>query len=189
MTGKTKIGIFAGVFIIFIVICVLLYAYLQDKATRPPIASPSQTETTDEKDEKPMAADFAVFDGEGKEIRLSDMVGMPVVLNFWASWCGPCKVEMPDFNKVHAELGQEVQFMMVNLTDGQRETQETAKDYILDQGFSFPVFFDTMGEAARAYEISSIPTTVFIDKDGRVMGSMKGTIDEDSLRAGIEMIR
>ena len=71
---------------------------------------------------KNLAPDFTVYDSQGTAVRLSDYRGTPVVLNFWASWCGPCQREMPDFDAVYQQLGEEVQFLMVNVTDGSRET-------------------------------------------------------------------
>ena len=76
------------------------------------------------------APDFTVLDASGNEVHLSDFVGKPVVLNFWASWCPPCKSEMPDFEAVYQACGNDVQFLMVNLTDGNQETLTSAKAYI-----------------------------------------------------------
>jgi thiol-disulfide isomerase/thioredoxin len=64
-------------------------------------------------------------DFEGNKIQLTDFIGKPIVLNFWASWCGPCRLEMPEFQAAFEDLGDEVTFMMVNLTDGDRETPDT----------------------------------------------------------------
>ena len=68
------------------------------------------------------APDFTMLDMEGNEVSLASFFGKPIVLNFWASWCGPCKMEMPDFNEKHQQLGNDVQFLMINLTDGTTET-------------------------------------------------------------------
>ena len=135
------------------------------------------------------APDFTVYDGQGQEVRLSDLKGKPVVLNFWASWCGPCKREMPDFQEAFEEVGGQVQFMMVNLTDGSGETVESASAFIAGQGYTFPVFFDTDSDAARAYGIRSIPTTFFIDAQGNVVTYAIGMIDGQTLQNGIDRIK
>jgi thioredoxin-related protein len=95
---------------------------------------------------------------------------------------------MPEFNKVYLEMGGEIQFMMVDITDGMRETVRIGTKYIADNKFSFPVFFDTEGEGAMYYGIRSIPTTLFIDKDGYVVTGVQGSIDESTLRKGIGFI-
>lgn len=134
------------------------------------------------------APDFAVTDKNGNEHKLSDYIGKPIVLNFWASWCGPCKSEMPDFDEVYKEYQGAIEFLMVNLTDGSRETVKTASDYISDKGYSFPVYFDTMSEAAMTYRVYSVPTTYFIDENGNLIAQAQGAIDKETLLRGIGMI-
>ncbi|MDD5603188.1 MAG: TlpA disulfide reductase family protein [Eubacteriales bacterium] len=132
--------------------------------------------------------DFTVQDGNGAEVKLSDFIGKPVVLNFWASWCPPCKSEMPHFDKLYGEIGNEVQFVMVDLVDGQRETLSLGKKFIANSGYRFPVFYDISGEAAYVFGISSIPVTVFIDREGNIITGNLGAMSENSLRDGIDLI-
>ena len=136
------------------------------------------------------AADFTMTDREGNTLTLHGFIenGKPIVLNFWASWCPPCRIEMPDFEKVYAELGNEVQFIMLNLVDGTRETKESGVKFIDEQGYTFPIFFDYNRSGASAYAVRSIPTTIFIDKDGYITNTMIGAIDEETLRNGVNSL-
>lgn len=134
------------------------------------------------------APDFQVEDADGEIVSLSAMEGQPVVLNFWASWCPPCKNEMPDFQKAYETYGEDIRFMMVNLTDGSRETKDTAKAYIEEQGYTFPVYYDVDQEAAYAYYVSSVPATYFIDEDGNIVAAGRGMLDEEALEKGISML-
>ena len=134
------------------------------------------------------APDFQVEDANGDFVSLSDMKGQPVVLNFWASWCPPCKSEMPDFQKAYEMYGGDIRFMMVNMTDGSRETKETAKAYIEEQGYTFSVYYDVNQEAAYAFYVSSVPATYFIDEDGNIVAAGRGMLDEEALKKGISML-
>ena len=134
------------------------------------------------------APDFAMEDGEGNTVRLTDFLGKPIVLNFWASWCPPCKTEMPHFQKLYEELGDSVTFIMVDLTDGNQETKAQGQAYIAEQGYSFPVYFDTAMEGAYAYMVSAIPMTLFIDTDGNLQAAARSAINESTLRRGIGFI-
>ena len=148
------------------------------------------TETANEPTEPEgiMAPDFTVYDLDGNEVNLSDYYGKPIVLNFWASWCGPCQMEMPDFDEKHQELGEDVTFLMVNMTDGARETVEGASAFVAERNYAFPVFFDTDRNAAAAYGVNSLPTTYFIDAEGYAIAQAIGAIDMEALQRGIDLI-
>ena len=110
------------------------------------------------------------------------------MLNFWASWCPPCKAELPDFDKACKAYEGKVTFLMINLTDGQRETVEVAKSFIEDKGYTFPVYFDTKYEASYKYGLSSIPQTFFLNENGEVVAQATGMITAAQLEQGIGMI-
>lgn len=134
------------------------------------------------------APNFTVLDADGNEVQLSDYRGKPVVLNFWATWCYYCKVEMPDFDKAY-EKYPDVQFLMVNATDGVQETMASAKEYIEQEGFRFDVFFDTELDAVNAYYVTGFPSTFFIDENGSLVTYSSGMLDFETLEKGIRMIK
>ena len=149
------------------------------------------TETTTSKEEEEYdpyrAPDFTVLDANGNKVQLSDFRGKPVVLNFWATWCYYCKTEMPDFNQAYHKY-PDIQFLMVNATDGVYETVTSAKNYVAQEGFDFDVFFDTTEEAVNDYNVTGFPTTYFIDANGRLVARAVGMIDLETLEVGIGMI-
>lgn len=151
----------------------------------------TDTEATkgEDTDEAAKAIDFTVQDKDGNSVALYSKMGKPIVINFWASWCSPCKAELPDFQLAYEEYGQEVEFMMVNLTDGRSETVEGASGFINAQGYTFPVYYDVNQEGAMAYYVASIPTTYFIDAEGNIVAYAQGMLDYETLKQGIDMIK
>ena len=149
--------------------------------------SNSESDATSE--DVPLAPDFTVYDINGNKIKLSDFIGKKVIVNFWASWCGPCKNEMPDFQKAYEAYGDDIVFMMVNMTDGTSETIKSATKFIENAGYSFPVYFDTEESALYAYYVYSIPATYFINSDGTLAAYARGMINEKALETGIDMLK
>lgn len=196
MEKKKKILIvILTAFVLLIVGASALYFRLGEKlAPEQLLSGEKQTDDKNEaadgsaEAEKTSAPDFTVYDKEGNEVSLSDYIGKPIVLNFWASWCGPCQMEMPDFHEKYLEIGEEVQFLMVNMTNGSRETLESASAFVEEKGYTFPVFYDTDADAARTYGAYSLPMTYFIDADGNAIAHAVGAIDAETLQSGIDMI-
>lgn len=158
---------------------------------QPETETTSSSETAAEESAEPepvLAPDFTVYDRDGNEVQLSDYTGKPIVLNFWASWCGPCQMEMPDFHEKYQELGQDVHFLMVNMTDGSRETVDSASAFIDKNAYAFPVFYDTAVDAAMTYGVYSLPTTYFINAEGHAIAQATGSINAETLQRGIDMI-
>ena len=182
MTQRTKMILGVAGFAALLVCAVLAYNALS-KRVEPPV-NQQQTQAQQQTAPRDAAPDFTVIDEDGNAVRLSDMRGKPVVLNFWASWCPPCRQEMPEFDAAHKEMGGGVVFMMVNCGD----TVETGAWFVREQGYGFPVYFDTKGEAGNAYGVSGIPATFFIDSEGAVASSQVGALSGAALRAGIERI-
>ncbi len=182
-TNKNTMFILIGL-LVLLAVSYVLYDKLAGNYT-----GGSNNFVTNTDGDKEKAIDFDVVDDKDKEIKLSDMEGKPVVVNFWASWCGPCKSEMPDFDKMYEKYGKDVEFMMVNMTDGSQETKSVASSFIKSQGYNFPVYYDVNMSAAKAYNVTAIPATYFIDKDGYIVTGAKGAINETTLEEGIKQIK
>ena len=96
---------------------------------------------------------------------------------------------MPDFQQMYQQYGDEIQFMMVNLTDGSRETVSSASAFVKNKGYTFPVFYDTDLDAATVYGVYSIPITILIDAKGSYVAHAAGAVTADALQMGIDMIK
>lgn len=195
MAKKKMVLILILVFVLLLGGAYVLYTRLEPSLAPDQLAAQTTKAADDQNDsadsdeqEQVTAPDFTVYDASGNPVKLSDYFGKPIVLNFWASWCGPCQMEMPDFQEKYETLDGQVQFLMINMTDGSRETVTSASEFIKKQGYTFPVLYDTETDAAAAYSANPLPTTFFIDAKGYVIAQATGAISGDTLQRGIDMI-
>lgn len=181
-------------FVVFLSISYFGYSYLDSKYSEKSIENKTEISRNKNfkssiKQEKSMAKDFVVYDENLNKVKLSDYIGRPVVVNFWASWCPPCKAEMPLFNGLSNQYkGEELTVLMVDLPDGDRETMDKAKQFIKDNNYNMKILFDNDGNAATNYNISSIPRTLFIDKHGYIVEDHLGQITKDELENQINSL-
>jgi thiol-disulfide isomerase/thioredoxin len=110
---------------------------------------------------------------------LTDLRGTPVVVNFFASWCEPCKAEMPDFAEVHAEVGDEVAFLGISLRDAEEDTRA-----LLERtGVAYAIGRDPSGSLAEDFGVVNMPTTYFLDAAGDIFSTHAGALTADALRS------
>ena len=193
MKKNLKLIITIIIVVVLFVGALILYNTLSEDYAPDTLAeSPSQSESSDKESNKKdenvdySAPDFVVENSKGSEVTLSSYFGKPIVLNLWASWCSPCKMEMPYFEEAYKE-NEDIQFMMVNMTSG--DYMGDAKDLIKEEGYTFPVFYDIYGEAATVYGASSLPMTIFIDKNGDLVTYAVGALTKEQLQEGIDLIK
>ena len=121
--------------------------------------------------------DFSLTDINGKQVSLKDFQGKVIMLNFWATWCPPCRKEMPSMEVLYNKLkGRNFEMLAVNV----QEDAKTVKDFINKNKYTFPVLIDTKAEAAARYQARSIPTTYIIDTNGKLAGGFIGAKEWDA---------
>lgn len=139
----------------------------------------------------PPAIDFELKDQYGNTHRLSDYKGKTVFLNFWATWCPPCKAEMPDIQKLYETYDQEGEEALIVLGvaapgQWQEQDEEGVKAFLEDKGYTYPVLMDSSGNTFLQYGISSYPTTFMIDRDGNVFGYVPGMLSFDMMESIVQ---
>ena len=139
-----------------------------------------------QQDEYPLLADHdpTVYTESGDPASFTQLAnGRPLVINFWATWCPYCVEELPDFQQIVADYGDQVSFAFVDAIDGQRETVDVAAAYLENNGFSdLPAYYDSDFAAQIEYGIRSLPTTVVVDGSGQIVAISAGRIDPALLR-------
>lgn len=157
----------------------------QEEATEAESESEEEEEAAEKVKTIP-AIDFTLKDQYGNTHTLSDYKGKTVFLNFWATWCSPCRAEMPDIQKLYEEFQQEEEDIVIlgvaAPSLGREKSEEGIKGFLEENGYTYPVVMDTEAEAFQAYGINSFPTTFMIDKDGNVFGYIPGQLSEETMR-------
>lgn len=127
--------------------------------------------------------DFELSTLSGDEVKLSDLKGKKVILNFWASWCGPCKAEMPHMQNYYEKNkdSANVEILAVNMTTQERRGIEGIEDFVDSHELTFPIPLDKEGSVIDAYSVMTIPTTYMIGTDGTVAHKIIGPMDEKML--------
>lgn len=133
------------------------------------------------------AYDFTLLDKEGNEISLSSLKGKVIFLNFWASWCGPCKAEMPHMQKVHEDYEDEdIVILAVNVTAAEKNGVDDVNTYLEENKFTFPVLYDKDGSVATQYRVRAFPTTYILNKDGIIVNRIEGAMNDERMKAEVE---
>ena len=136
--------------------------------------------------------DMELTDQFGEVHTLSEYKGKVIFLNFWATWCGPCRNEMPDIQKLYEEYsakGEDAEAVILGIAGpeiGQEGTREEIADFMNENGYTYPVLMDETGELFSQYGISAFPTTFMIDREGNVYGYVTGQMTEDIMRSIID---
>lgn len=127
---------------------------------------------------------FTLTTLDGQSVELADLKGKRVILNFWASWCGPCKAEMPHMeNYYKAEKDKEnVEIVAVNLTTAERNGVEGVQQFVEAYGLTFPILLDNKGSVQDTYEVITIPTTYMIGTDHKIAHKIVGPMDEKLMK-------
>ena len=128
------------------------------------------------------APDFELTTLAGEPIRLSELQGKKVILNFWATWCPPCKAEMPHMQNFYEDYAEteNVEIVAVNLTSGDREA--SVEEFVKDYGLTFPIPMDVEGEVGQKFQAVTIPTSYIIDTDGLIQNKIVGPMDENMIQ-------
>jgi thiol-disulfide isomerase/thioredoxin len=131
------------------------------------------------------AYDFELTDLQGNTVSLSDFRGKKVLLNFWATWCGPCRAEIPHMTRLYGELRDEdFEIVAVNLREDAAKVATFAEQFDM----TFPVLLDPTGRVGSAYYVRGIPTSIFLDEQGVIQTVHVGTLTDEMLRAYVDQL-
>ena len=201
---KKKVGIVIGIIILFIILGIGCYYYwndnkektMENENTKNMVEQNIEAEfvpTTEE--ERKLAYesdefhDFYLYDAEEQKYKLSDFIGKPMVINFWASWCKYCKEEMPDIEEIYKENREDITFLIIDVLD-KKETKEIGIQYIRENSFSFPFYsYKDEKKAMSYYGMNKYPSTLFVSKEGKVLKKKQGKMSLTELQEGINLLK
>jgi peroxiredoxin len=173
-----SLGLNLAILLILFIVMSLGTAFISERLqlqTGPPAAAAGSE-----------APGFSLEGEDAKLYKLSDYAGKTIVINFWASWCPPCRAELPELKKFYEEADSgEIVFLSINLLSSEREP-ENLPAFIKAEDLSFPVLYDRTGEVAEDYNVESIPTTLVIGSDGRISAVKSGAVTNAWLKRAVD---
>lgn len=136
------------------------------------------------------APDFELTKLDGTNVKLSDLKGKKVILNFWATWCGPCQQEMPDMEAFYKEHKENVEILAVNYTPSEKGgEEEKVSNFIKEKGITFPVLLDKNIDVTTAYKVITIPTSYFIDTKGVIQDKFIGPMTQKEMEKRVAKLK
>lgn len=178
---KRSIIIWSIATILVLVAAYTMISYNSSSKQPPPSVNNGSGDSTakDNASSESFAIDFTLNDLDENPVKLSDFRGKKVLLNFWATWCPPCRAEMPDIEKLYKEYGdKDLVILAVNIG----EDRKTVKDFVEQNGYSFKILLDTKSEVANKYVVNAIPTSYFIDADGSISNHYIGAMSLQQMK-------
>lgn len=133
------------------------------------------------------AADFNLSNFNGENYSLEVLQEKPLIINFWASWCGPCNNEAPLLVDLYEQYGENIEFYGINTTDGELKIKD-AKGFMEKFNINFPVLLDTEGSVSKEYGVIALPTTYFIDQNGVIVDKILGEASKEELEMKIKKL-
>ncbi|WP_438350821.1 peroxiredoxin family protein [Paenibacillus sp. FA6] len=178
-----------GIAIIIVLILVIwgIYDYTKNNTDQTKANNLQQTAENIGIKKGNKAPDFELLNLDEQPVKLSDFLGKKVILNFWATWCPPCRVEMPHMEKISNNHEEDVVVLSVNLTHTEK-SQIGVDEFIEKLGLTFPVLLDTKGDVANQYQIIAYPTSYIIDSQGIIQEIFQGAINDDIMEKEISKI-
>lgn len=188
-----------GSILSLLVIGTLVFLMVKNTVEKPePIESPvtslsqaNELEVAEEGLEQySPAPDFTLKTLAGETVTLSELKGKKVILNFWATWCPPCKAEMPHMESFYSKLTDEdqVELIAVNVTESEKLGISEVENFVKSYKLSFPIPLDKTAEVTRMYGVFSMPTTFMIDTKGRIAQKVIGPLDEKTLNELVDFM-
>ncbi len=135
------------------------------------------------------APDFEMQQLNGAKVKLSDLRGKKVILNFWATWCPPCKKEIPEMQKFNEKHGKDIAILAVNYTISEKGKAQGVQQFATEQGVTFPILLDTDSSVSNMYKVITIPTSYFIDSKGIIQQKFIGPMTYEFMKKTIKKMK